>query len=191
MTLIKFMIILSLYHLAGPKPCIVYSRDSIYHTLSVAGGTFILTSLIFCTYGCLCGCCCLCCCQNCRSRRHRSSLQNNAFDKIVQVPSPQIKRPKPPRFPPPIYEYVPSTRPSDKAKEQNIEMKASKHEEQCLEMPKVSEGEEQDLKSDIKLTMNEGQNLEVKSAKSDIRQDLETIENIVYCPTQIIKLSTS
>ena len=93
----------------------------------------------------------LCCCQTCRSRRNRWPLQDNALDKTVQVPSPQIKRPKPPRPPPPIYEYVPAARPSDKAKEQNIEIKASKSEEQCysIEMSKVSESEEQDLKLDI------------------------------------------
>ena len=55
------------------------------------------------------------------------------------MPSPQTKRPKPPRPPPPIYEYVPSTKPPAEVKEQEknliMEMKAgNKSEEQCLDV---------------------------------------------------------
>ena len=99
------------------------------------------------------------------------------------MPSSQTKCPKPPRPPPPIYEYVPSTRPSGKVKEQNIEMKTSKSDEHCLEMPKVSEIKEQDLGSDINLAVKECQNLEMKSNEIN-EQDPEMKENIAYCPTQ-------
>ena len=49
-------------------------------------------------------------------------------NETVQIPSPQIKRLKPPR-PPPIYEYVPSTIPSVEMKEQDVEMIDSESEE--------------------------------------------------------------
>ena len=95
----------------------------------------------------------------------------------MQIPSPQIKCTKPPRPPPPIYEYVPSTRPSGKVKQQDIEMKASESEDQYLDTPEASKTKEQDL--DIRLNMNEGQNLEVKSNENS-EEDLEMKENIAY-----------
>ena len=99
------------------------------------------------------------------------------------MPSPQIKCSKPPRSPPPMYEYVPSTRPSNKVKEQDIEMKANESKEQHLNTPEACKTEEQDI--DIKLSMNEGQNLEVKSNENN-KEDLEMKENIAYSPAQKI-----
>ena len=48
--------------------------------------------------------------------------------------SPQTKHPKPPRPPPPIYEYVPSTKPSAEVKEQEqiMEMEAGKSEDRAM-----------------------------------------------------------
>lgn len=46
-------------------------------------------------------------------------------------------------------------------------MKTSKSDEQCLGMPKISEIKEQDLGSDIKLTVKVGQNLETKLNKNN------------------------
>ena len=65
-------------------------------------------------------------------------------------------------------------------KQQDIEMQASEIEEQHLDTPEASKTKEQDV--DIKLNMNEGQDLEMKSKEID----LEMKENIVYCPTQKI-----
>ena len=90
--------------------------------LSSAGGPHMLSSVIFFMCGCLtmCGCCCFWCCQKCRSRHHMwSQINSNNIiatctlmsDKEVQMPSLQTKRPQP-SPPPPIYEYIPSARPS-------------------------------------------------------------------------------
>ena len=97
----------------------------------------------------------------------------------MQLQNSQVRHPKPPRPPPPIYEYVPSTRPATRsskaAKEQDIdvEMKASESEVQYLDIdtPEVSKTEKWDL--DAKLYMNEGHN----------RNDLEMKDNIAYRPT--------
>ena len=97
----------------------------------------------------------------------------------------QTKRPKPSRPPPPIYEYVPSTKPSSEVKEQDkiMEMKAGKSEEQCLDAAETNETNERDL--DVKLNMDEGQNLEVEPNENKV-DDLEIKDNIAYCSTQKI-----
>ena len=136
----------------------------------------MLSSVIFC----LCGCCCLRCCQKHRSRQSTGKWSQKNSQKIV--PSPQMKRPKPPRPPPPIYEYVPSTRPSGKVKEQNIEMKSSKSEEQCLDIMLEVNKTKEDL--DMKWTLNEGHNLSEMKSNKNSEQDLEMKENIAYCQTR-------
>ena len=124
--------------------------------LSTAGGLCMLSLMIFC----LCGY--LCCCRKCRSRQFHDATATSTLNKTIQLPSQQIKRPKPPRPPSPIYEYVPSTRPSGKVKEPNIEMKASESEEQHLDTPEA---------------------LEMKSNENN-EQGLEMKENLAYRPTQ-------
>ena len=115
-----------------------------------------------------------------KSRRFQSSAATSTLDKTMQLQNSQVRHPKPPRPPPSIYEYIPSTRPatcsSKAAKEQDIdaEMKASKSEEQHLDIdvPEVSKTEKRDL--DVKLYMNEEHN----------KNDLEMKDNIAYHPTQ-------
>ena len=139
----------------------------------------MLSSVIFCLCGCLCGCCCFRCCQKCRSRRRMQSQINDNMatctlmsDKEVQMPSPQIKRPKPPRPPPPIYEYVPPTRPSADV---DMKTKVSMGEEQT---PEASETNEQCLD----VNMNEEKSLEIESDKNIINEEegLELKENVAY-----------
>ena len=92
----------------------------------------MLSSGIFCLCGFLCGGIC----QKYRARCHNLS-QNNVViimatltsNETVQIPSPQTKRPKPPRPPSPIYEYVSSTIPSVEMKEQDVEIIDSESEE--------------------------------------------------------------
>ena len=155
--------------------------------LSIAGYVSIMSAVIFCNCGIVCSCCCLCCYQKCSRSRRRKLSHNNVT--VATLPSDkssqQIKRPKPPRPPPPIYEYVPSKRPSDnlKVKEQDIEVKASESEEQHLDTPEASKAKEQDV--DMKLNINEGQSLEMTLIENS-EQDLEMKENIAYHPTQKI-----
>ena len=125
--------------------------ESIYlAVLSTAGSLCMLSLMIFCL------CAYLCCCRKCRSRQFHNDAATSTLNKTIQLPSPQIQPSKPPRSSPPIYEYVPSTRPSGKVKQQDIEMKASESEEQHLDTPEALE----------------------------MKQDLEMKENLAYCPTQ-------
>ena len=85
----------------------------------------------------------------------------------VQIPSPQLQHPKPPRPPSPIYEYVPSARRSIEVKEQDLKMIASESEERCLNtQPGFEASPITDSKQDLDMKLNKNE-----------RQDLETIEN--------------